>query len=137
MSTLSPHPHTPIIPRYLRLRDNCHYNTTPQFSQQVKDFTDGKGVDIVFDDVGAAVWDESLLSLKPGGRLVITGTTSGSRYDMDLSLLQGRPLTLMGSGGRSRRSFADMMRVVNNGGLRGVVGNTFSLQDAIVAHKTM
>jgi NADPH:quinone reductase-like Zn-dependent oxidoreductase len=56
---------------------------------------------------------------------------------MDLSVLQTRPLTLMGSGGRSRRSFADMMRVVNNGGLRGVVGKTFPLQDAVEAHKTM
>jgi NADPH:quinone reductase-like Zn-dependent oxidoreductase len=114
-----------------------NYATTPRFSQRVKDFTGGKGVDMVFDVVGAAVWDESPLSLKPGGRLVITGTPSGSQYDMDLSVLQTRPLTLMGSGGRSRRSFADMMRVVNNGGLRGVVGKTFPLQDAVEAHRTM
>jgi NADPH:quinone reductase-like Zn-dependent oxidoreductase len=114
-----------------------NYNTTPEFSERVREFTGGKGVDIIFDVVGAAVWDESLLSLKPGGRLVITGTTSGSRYDMDLRALQGTPLTLMGSGGRSRRSFADMMRVISNGGLRGVVGKTFPLEDAADAHKAM
>ena len=102
-----------------------NYNTTPQFSRQVDEFTGGRGVDMVFDAVGAAVWDESLLCLKPGGRLVITGTISGAQYQMNLALLQVRPLTLMGSGGRSRRSFAEMMRVVNNGGLRGVVGKTF------------
>ena len=40
------------------------------------ELTGGRGVDMVFDVVGAAVWDQNLRSLKPGGRLVITGTTS-------------------------------------------------------------
>src|SRR5207248_3111392 len=64
-------------------------------SQRVKELTDGRGVDVVFDCVGATVWDESLASLKPGGRLVITGTTSGSQIPFNLGLLQSRPLTLM------------------------------------------
>ena len=54
-----------------------------------------------------AVWDESLASLKPGGRLVITGTTSGSQIPFNLSVMQSRPLTLMGSGARSRRTRRD------------------------------
>jgi NADPH:quinone reductase-like Zn-dependent oxidoreductase len=83
------------------------------------------------------VWDESLASLKPGGRLVITGTTAGSQIPFDLRLLQSRPLTLMGCGGRSRRSFAAMMHVVRYGGLRGVVGKTFELADAARAHEVM
>jgi NADPH:quinone reductase-like Zn-dependent oxidoreductase len=114
-----------------------NYTNTPKFSQRVKELTGGQGVDLVFDNVGAAVWEESLLSLKPGGRLVLTGTTSGSQASMNLSLLRGRPLTLMGSGGRSRRSFAEMMRMVHNGGLRGVVGQTFELADVAKAHETM
>ena len=83
------------------------------------------------------MWEESLLSLKPGGRLVITGTTSGAQTPMNLSILQGRPLTLMGSGSRSRRSFAEMMRVVHNGGLRGIVSRTFELAEASEAHKAI
>ena len=117
--------------------EGINYTTTPGFSQQVKDLTGGEGVDMVFDDVGAAVWDESLASLKQGGRLVITGTTSGAKYDMNLSTLQGRPLTLMGSGGRSRRSFGEMMRVVHNGGLSGIVARTFPIQEATEAHKAL
>ena len=114
-----------------------NYTTTPKFSERVRQLTDGRGVDVVFDCVGAAVWDESLASLKPGGRLVITGTTSGGQIPFSLSLLQSRPLTLMGSGGRSRRSFAAMMHVVHHGSLRGVVGRTFELADAARAHETM
>ena len=117
--------------------DVINYTTTPKFSQRVKELTDGRGVDVVFDCVGATVWDESLNSLKPGGRLVITGTTSGSQIPFNLSLMQGRPLTLMGSGARSRRSFAAMMHMVHYSGLRGVVGRTFDLAEAAKAHEVM
>jgi NADPH:quinone reductase-like Zn-dependent oxidoreductase len=114
-----------------------NYTTTPKFSQRVKELTDGRGVDVVFDCVGATVWDESCASLKPGGRLVITGTTAGSQIQFNLSVLQGRPLTLMGSGARSRRSFAAMMHMAQYGDLHGVVGKTFDLADTAKAHEVM
>ena len=117
--------------------EGINYRATPEFSRAVLELTGGAGVDVVLDVVGAAVWRENLLSLRPGGRLVITGVTSGSQTDMDLALLQGRPLTLMGSGGRSRRSFAEMMSVINRGELRGVVGRVFELQDVAEAHRVM
>jgi NADPH:quinone reductase-like Zn-dependent oxidoreductase len=114
-----------------------NYTTTPKFSQRVKELTGGRGVDVVFDCVGAPVWDESCASLKPGGRLVITGTTGGSQIPFNLSVLQGRPLTLMGSGARSRRSFAAMMHMARYGGLHGVVGKTFDLAETAKAHEVM
>lgn len=114
-----------------------NYTTTPNFSQRVKELTGGRGVDMVLDVVGAAVWEENLLSLKPGGRLVITGTTSGNQAPMNLSLLQGTPLTLMGSGGRGRRTFADMMRVVGQGGLKAAIHRTLPLAEAAEAHRAI
>ena len=117
--------------------EGINYRTTPEFSRAVRDLNDGLPVDMVLDVVGAAVWRENLLSLRPFGRLVITGTTSGAQTDMDLSILQGRPLTLMGSGGRTRRSFGEMMSVINRGELHGVVGRVFPLQDVAEAHRVM
>lgn len=114
-----------------------NYREVGSFSQRVRELTDGKGVDLVLDCVGADVWEESMLSLKQGGRLVITGVTSGSRTNMDLSILHGRPLHLMGSGGRSQRTFVDMMKVVQHGSLRGVVGQVFPLEEVGKAHQMM
>ena len=114
-----------------------NYRETPNFSERVKELTDGQGVDLVFDCVGADVWEQNLLSLKNGGRLVITGVTSGARADLNLSLLQGKPLHLMGSGGRSNRTFADFMKVVRNGALRGIPGRVFPLFDVGSAHQAM
>ncbi len=114
-----------------------NYRETDNISERVKELTDGKGVDLVFDVVGADVWEQNLLSLKQGGRLVITGVTSGARTNMDLSILQGRPLHLMGSGGRTRRSFSDLMKCVHNGELKGIVGQTFPLDNVAEAHRVM
>ena len=114
-----------------------NYRETTNISQRVRELTDGQGVDLVFDVVGADVWEESLLSLKAGGRLVITGVTSGAQTNMDLSILQGRPLHLMGSGGRSRRTFGDMMKMVNQGQLKGIVGRVFPLDEVAEAHRVM
>ena len=114
-----------------------NYRETPDFAQRVKELTQGKGVDLVFDCVGADVWEQNLSCLKPGGRLVIAGVTSGARADLNLSLLQSKPLHLMGSGGRSNRTFADMMKVVNNGSLHGIVGKVFPLDSVGAAHQAM
>ena len=116
-----------------------NYREVDSISARVRELTDGQGVDVVFDCVGADVWHENMLCLKQEGRLVITGVTSGSRTPMDLSILHGRPLHLMGSGGRSRRTMADAMKMVNQGALRGIVGRTFPLDGTGVAeaHQVM
>ena len=114
-----------------------NYRETPNFSERVKELTGGQGVDLVFDCVGADVWQENLQSLKAGGRLVITGVTSGATANLDLSLLQGKPLHLMGSGGRSNRTFADFMKVVHHGSLRGIPGRVFPLDEVGAAHQAM
>ena len=123
--------------RELGANEVINYRTTPNFSQKVSELTEEKGVDIVFDVVGAAVWEQSLLSLKEGGRLVITGTPSGAEASTNLALLMARHLTLMGSGGRSRRSFAEMMTVINRSELHGMVGHIFPLQEVGKAHEMM
>jgi len=51
----------------------------------------------VVEHVGAATWDESLRSLKSGGKLVTCGATTGSSVGMDLRHLFARQLTLLGS----------------------------------------
>jgi NADPH:quinone reductase-like Zn-dependent oxidoreductase len=114
-----------------------NYRETPKFSERVKELTGGLGVDLVFDCVGADVWNENLLSMAPRGRLVITGVTSGTQVDMNLALLHNRPLQLMGSGGRSNRTFADFMKVVHHGSLRGIMAQVFPLDNVAAAHQAM
>ena len=54
-----------------------NYRETPDFSERIREFTDGRGVDLVFDCVGADVWEQSLLALKPGGAAGYNGSHLG------------------------------------------------------------
>mgnify|MGYP001311632545 CR=1 FL=1 len=56
---------------------------------------------------------------------------------MDLSVLHSLPSHLMGSGGRSRRTFADLMKLANSGALHGIIGRVFPPEEAAEAHRTM
>ena len=50
---------------------------TEGFREQVKDITGGRGADVIYDPVGGDVFDESLRSIAPFGRILVVGFTSG------------------------------------------------------------
>ena len=121
----------------LGAEEGVNYTAAPNFSGAVKEMTGGDGVDVVFDSVGTAVWEESFASMKPGGRFVGCGVTSGHKVSIHLGQLFTRGLSIMGSGGRSRREFAEVMRLVHLGVLHGVVGRVFPLERVRDAHVVM
>jgi NADPH:quinone reductase-like Zn-dependent oxidoreductase len=51
---------------------------------ETRRLTDKRGVDVVFDHIGAAVWEDSIKALAKGGRLVTCGATSGYEAKTDL-----------------------------------------------------
>jgi len=52
-------------------------NYTHGFREQVRELTDGRGADIIYDPVGGDVFDESMRCIAPFGRILIIGFTSG------------------------------------------------------------
>jgi len=81
--------------------------TTKNFSSVARRVTGKRGVDVVFEHVGAATWAGSLLSLRMGGRLVTCGSTSGVSAETNLMMLFQRQLRIFGSFGASLRNIAD------------------------------
>jgi NADPH:quinone reductase-like Zn-dependent oxidoreductase len=94
--------------------------TTDRFESVARRVTGKRGVDVVFEHVGAATWAGSLLSLRMGGRLVTCGSTSGVSAETNLMMLFQRQLRIVGSFGASMRNIADgLVKMV--GGLRPVL----------------
>jgi NADPH2:quinone reductase len=60
------------------------------FEEVVRERTKGRGVDVVYDSIGAATFDESLLCLRPRGMLVLFGQSSGKVAPFDLQTLNAR-----------------------------------------------
>src|SRR5713101_2841465 len=77
--------------------DETINHRTQKIRDEVRRFTGKRGVDIVFEHVGTATWDESLASLAAGGRLITCGATTGYDAKLDLRFLFSRQLSLLGS----------------------------------------
>ncbi|WP_028034848.1 zinc-binding dehydrogenase [Chelativorans sp. J32] len=81
-----------------------------RFEGAVRKITKKRGVDVVFEHVGADTWAGSMLCLKRGGRLVTCGSTSGVSTSMNLMQLFQQQLKIFGSFGCRMENMADAMQ---------------------------
>jgi putative PIG3 family NAD(P)H quinone oxidoreductase len=123
------------------------YKDSP-FEPEVRKATDGKGVNIILDSVGAAYWQQNINCLAVDGRLVLIATMGGSKVDMlDLRQVLSRRLQIIGSTLRSRsleekieltRQYADFaLPRFADGRLVPVIDKVWDWQEANEAHKYM
>jgi NADPH:quinone reductase-like Zn-dependent oxidoreductase len=71
--------------------------TNTSVADGVRKLTDKRGVDVIIDHVGVAVWEASIRSLAKGGRLVTCGATSGYEAMTDLRYVFYKQLSIIGS----------------------------------------
>lgn len=80
-----------------------------RFEGETRKITRKKGVDVVFEHVGADTFNGSLLCLKRGGRLVTCGSTSGPTTTINLMQLFQQQYRIIGSFGASMRNIAESL----------------------------
>jgi NADPH:quinone reductase-like Zn-dependent oxidoreductase len=100
---------------------------TERFEGEVRRLTKRKGVDVVFEHVGADTWNGSLLCLKRGGRLVTCGSTSGVSATMNLMQLFQQQYRIFGSFGCSMRNIRDALGKMAQG-LTPVIDTVFPFE---------
>jgi NADPH:quinone reductase-like Zn-dependent oxidoreductase len=79
-------------------------------------------VDAVFETVGEATWSHSMRALKPGGVIVVSGSTSGPNPSADLQRLFFLQLRVLGSTMGTRQELVDLLRFVENAGISPEIG---------------
>jgi NADPH:quinone reductase-like Zn-dependent oxidoreductase len=87
-------------------------------------------VDAVMETVGEATWAHSLRALKPGGRIVVSGATSGSVPPADLSRVFFLQLSVVGSTMGTAGELARLVRFCEQTGVRPVIDRTLPLAQA-------
>ena len=85
------------------------------------------------ETVGAATWSHSLRSLRPGGRVVIAGATSGSQPPADLSRVFFLQLSVVGSTMGTRDELQRLVAMCEATGLRPLIDHEMALADAAAA----
>jgi NADPH:quinone reductase-like Zn-dependent oxidoreductase len=114
--------------------DHLINHKTQKIREEVRRITSKRGVDVVFEHVGTATWDDSLASLAPSGRLVTCGATTGYDAKIDLRFLFSRQLSLLGSYMGTKSELHSVMRLVATGRLKPIVDRIFPLAEAAAAH---
>ncbi|MCJ7501511.1 MAG: zinc-binding dehydrogenase [Acidobacteriia bacterium] len=106
-------------------------------AEEVKRLTSKRGVDLVFEHVGAAVWEDCFESLATYGRLVTCGTTSGPEVKLNLQNLYGRQRSILGSFMGSKAELQEALKLIGQRRLKAVIDSAFPLQEAAAAQNKM
>lgn len=94
-------------------------------------------VDAVIETVGAATWDHSLRSLRPGGRIVVSGATSGPNPPADLNRVFFLQLSIVGSTMGSIGELRELVELLDRTGVRPVIDSTRPLAQARSAFEAL
>lgn len=117
------------------------------FAERVQAATQGRGVDLVLDFVGAPYWEGNMAVLASGGRLMLIGFLGGSRGQLDLGPILTKSLTISGTTLRRTslpekialtKSFAEFaLPRFEHGELRPVIDSIYPITQAAEVHRIM
>ena len=120
------------------------------FTERLRQATDGHGADVILDIMGAAYLDRNLAALATDGRLVIIGMQGGVTAELNIGALIGRRLSVTGTALRGRPTdgpngkaaivddvVASVWPMITAGQVRPVIGARLPIEDAGEAHRLL
>ena len=102
---------------------------------EVKNITGKRGVDVVFEHIGSATWEQSQRILSKGGRIVTCGATTGYDVNINLAHLFMKQHTILGSTMASIPAFKEVMDKIENGKYIPMVDKVIPMEDIRDAHE--
>ena len=112
-----------------------HYDET--WPKEVRKLTGGRGVDVVVEHVGQAVFANAVTTLAHGGRLVTCGATTGADARVSLAHLFVKQISLLGSYMADFHELVEVVALLEAGHLRPVVDRVFPVREAAAAHRRL
>lgn len=117
------------------------------FSLKVKEYTNGKGADLIIDIVGGSFINSDLKALSPKGRLIILSFLGGAKAEVNFAPLLMKNLTIIGTTLRSKPAVYKarinkaleklVLPLVEKKLIVPIIDKSFALKDAAKAHKFM
>ena len=117
--------------------DETINHRTTNVGKEIRARTGKRGVSVVVDSVGHDTWEQSLIALGRGGRLVTCGGTSGPIVQTDVRRLFWNQWTIMGSTMGNDSEFDAVTRELREGRLLPLIDSVHSLEDSRKAFERM
>lgn len=108
-------------------------HTLKDIAKEVRELTNNKGVDVVFDSVGEKTWKSSLKSLKNGGRLLTCGATTGGNPPADINRIFWNQISVIGSTMGSMNDFREFVRFMEIKKIRPVIHRVYTIDEGLKA----
>ncbi len=104
-------------------------------AQEIRRLTAKRGVDVVFEHVGGAIWEKLIPNIAPGGRLVTCGASAGYEATVDIRYLFSKTVSILGAFMGCKADLLEVMRYMVEGKLRPVVDRTLPLSECAQGHR--
>lgn len=105
-----------------------NYRSEPNWGLAAKKWTGGRGVDHVVEIGGAGTMAQSVAASKLGGHISLIGVLAGFTGDVNTAAIMGMQLRVIGLTVGSRQHQQDMVRAIDQSGIRPVIDSTFPLE---------
>ena len=121
-----------------------HKKNEVEFREEVKDLTEGKGADVIYDPVGGDVFDHSIRCINWGGRILIVGFASGRipNLPINMALIKGFSVIGVRAGEYGRKdpeagleNNVAIRKICEEGHFNPHICKEFNLEDSINAIK--
>jgi len=106
-----------------------NYRATPDWSRRVREFTGGRGADLVLEVGGPATFAEAMRSVRLGGRIAVIGFLSGHALPLDALDLIGNLTTVHGLRVGSRADFTALNRALEQHAIHPVIDRVFEFAE--------
>jgi len=117
--------------------DEVINHSQQSIADEVRRLTNKRGVDVIVEHVGAAVWEACFESLATYGRLVTCGVTSGGEVKLNVQALFGRQRSVLGSFMGGKGELVEALNLLAQRKLKAVIDASFPLQEAAAAQRKM
>ena len=104
-----------------------NYRTTPEWGEEIRRLTGGRGVDLVVEVGGPGTLAQSIVAGRPGAHLALIGVLTGRSGEIPTALLMARQQRLQGLIVGSRAHQKDFVKALEATGVRPVIDRSFPL----------
>lgn len=118
--------------------ETINYNKS-DFAEEIKRITNKRGVDLIFDQIGASVWDKNIQSLSAKGRLLLVGVVGGGAASLNMGPIITRDISVLGVTvfNSPRKNLETVVNLTSQGKLRPAIDKKLPLKEAAAAQKLL